>query len=145
MCCKNAAKMCCFACCCDDNAKAVSFAFAENSLAAAGVLCADIILISYSTPKLSSFLAAFSITPRSESLPITIATFFIIGYLSFKRNLSLFIFNNLNKKTQKHLVKGRLCVDSKPNPTQPILSFSKTEPAMQEILQSIVGIFTVIR
>ena len=76
------------------------FAYSKNT---SGSLCAEMIVISYSTPSSSSTSAAFAITGISESLPITIPTFamvlfsFVYYYFNpyygscFTESLQLFI------------------------------------------------------
>ena len=70
--------------------KPLLLAFAENSIAASGVLCALITWTSNSTPNSFSFFTAFDTTGKSLSDPIIIATFFIISSFVYKIPIILY-------------------------------------------------------
>ena len=59
--------------------KPLSFAFVANSATFSGVRCAEYTCTSTGIPNSFNTETAFDITPKSLSLPIKIATFFILS------------------------------------------------------------------
>ena len=83
------------------NVKSIGyFAFAENSAAFSGVLCADMICTSNGTPYSFSVLTAPDTTGKSLSLPIITATFFIL-----KPSLILYIYFSLHSRFCQQKIK----------------------------------------